>query len=111
MTDSMTLYGTDAPVENIDPIANYVAAVTRRMRTGDPFYADQAMTRMEALEAATSRAAWAAFEEDDKGTLTVGKLADVTVLSRDLLTASEAELPDTRVLMTIVGGELRFRAE
>ena len=108
---AVVINGTDAPVENIDPIANYVAAVTRRMRTGDPFYADQAMTRMEALEAATSRAAWAAFEENDKGTLTVGKLADITVLSQDLLTASEAELPDTRVLMTIVGGELRFRAE
>ena len=108
---AVVINGTDAPVENIDPIANYVAAVTRRMRTGDPFFVDQAMTRMEALEAATSRAAWAAFEEDDKGTLTVGKLADVTVLSQDLLTVPDADLPNTRVLMTIIGGELRFRAE
>ncbi|UCE03504.1 MAG: amidohydrolase [Candidatus Latescibacterota bacterium] len=100
--------GTDVPVEKIDPIANFYATVTRRTADGAVFYADQRMTRMEALESCTLGAAYAAFEEDIKGSLSVGKLADAVVLSRDILTVPEAEILDTRVDITIIGGEIEY---
>ena len=103
--------GTDAPVEDVDPIASYHASVSRRTKSGEVFYADQRMSRMEALQSYTINAARAAFEEDQKGTLTPGKLADVVVLSRDILTIPEAEILDTEVLYTIVGGKVRYRAD
>jgi len=102
--------GTDAPVEDVDPVANFHAAVTRRMADGSTFYPDQRMTRMEALRSATIDAARAAFEEGRKGSLTPGKLADVVVLSRDILTVPEEEILGARVLMTFVGGELLYEA-
>ena len=102
--------GTDCPVEPVDPIATFHAAVTRRMADGSAFHPDQVMTRTEALRAATLDAAYAAFEEDVKGSLEVGKLADVTVLSRDILSIPEDEIPGAEVLATIVGGAVRYRA-
>jgi predicted amidohydrolase YtcJ len=66
------------------------------------------MTREEALRSYTLSAAYAAFEEDIKGSLTVGKLADVTVLSKDILTVPEEQIRDARVLYTIVGGEVKY---
>jgi predicted amidohydrolase YtcJ len=103
--------GTDAPVEAVDPIASYHAAVTRQLPDGAFFYPGQVMTREEALRARTLDAAYAVFEEDIKGSLETGKLADVTVLSKDILTVPDDEILDTRVLYTIVGGEVRYRAE
>ena len=100
--------GTDVPVEDIDPIASYYASVVRQDRDGNDFFPDQRMTRMEALESYTINNAYAAFEEDLKGSLTPGKLADITVLDRDILTVPEDEILQTRVDMTIVGGEVRF---
>ena len=102
--------GTDAPVEDVDPIPNFYAAVTRRMHNGKLFYPEQRMTRQEALRAYTANNAYAAFEEDRKGTLSLGKLADVTVLSRDILTIPEEEILETTVLYTIVGGEVVYAA-
>ncbi len=102
--------GTDAPVEPVDPIASFYATVTRRLADGTRFYPDQALSREEALATYTKNAAWAAFEESDKGTLEVGKLADITVLDRDLLTLPEDEIPATRVVWTIVGGEVLHEA-
>jgi predicted amidohydrolase YtcJ len=102
--------GTDAPVEAVDTMPSYHAAVTRRMADGTAFYPRQAMTRDEALRAMTLDAAYAAFEEDIKGSLGVGKLADVTVLSKDILTVPEDEILETRVLYTIVGGTVEYRA-
>jgi predicted amidohydrolase YtcJ len=69
------------------------------------------MTREEALRARTLDAAYAVFEEDIKGSLETGKLADVTVLSKDILTVPDDEILGTRVLYTIVGGEVRYREE
>jgi len=103
--------GTDAPVEAVDPIASYHAAVTRQLADGSFFYPEQAMTREEALRARTLDAAYAVFEEDIKGSLVPGKLADVTVLSKDILEVPAEEILDTKVLYTIVGGEVRFRGE
>lgn len=103
--------GTDAPVEDIDPLANFVAAVARSSRDGNVFYARQAMTRMEALAAATSVAAYAAFEEGTKGTLAPGRVADIVVLSRDILEVAAEDLPATRVEHTIVAGEVVYSAK
>lgn len=100
--------GTDAPIEDVDPIANFHASVTRKMPDGEPFYPEQRMTREEALRSYTINAAYAAFEEDVKGSLRPGKLADVTVLSRDILTVSEERILDTEVLYTIVGGRVLY---
>jgi predicted amidohydrolase YtcJ len=110
-TGAVIASGTDAPVEPVDTMRSFHAAVTRRMDDGAAFYPSQAMTRMEALRARTIDAAYAAFEDDIKGSLEVGKLADVTVLSRDILEVPAAEILDTRVLATVVGGVIRYRAD
>jgi len=103
--------GTDTPVEDVDPIANYYAAVTRRLADGRAFYPEQRMTRTEALRSMTVAAAYAAFEEHEKGTLTPGKLADVVVLSQNLLTVPDDRILDTEVVYTIVGGNLLYEGE
>jgi hypothetical protein len=103
--------GTDCPVEPVDPIADYHAAVTRQLDDGSAFFPEQCMTRDEALRARTLDAAYAAFEDDIKGSLEVGKLADVTVLSQDILGIEADRIPDTHVLYTIVGGTVRYRAD
>ena len=103
--------GTDAPVEDIDPIASYHASVTRRMRNGETFYPEQRLTRLEALRSYTTNGAYAAFEEDIKGTLAPGKLADVVVLSRDILDVPEEEILEAEVLFTIVGGKVLYRKD
>jgi hypothetical protein len=100
--------GTDVPVERIDAIASYYASVSRAMNDGRKFHPDQAMTRDEALRSYTINNAYAAFEEDIKGTLTPGKLADIVVLSQDILMVPEADIPATEVDLTFVGGELRY---
>src|SRR5204862_3032717 len=69
--------GTDAPVEDVDPIPSFYASVSRRVKDGSVFYPDQRMSRMEALRSYTINAAFAAFEEAIKGSLRAGKLADV----------------------------------
>jgi predicted amidohydrolase YtcJ len=102
--------GTDAPVEDVDPIPNFYASVTRRLADGSTFYPDQRMSRDEALRSYTRNAAFAAFEEGSKGTLAVGKLADVTVLSKDILTVPEEEIRNARVDFTIVGGKVLYSA-
>jgi hypothetical protein len=100
--------GTDAPVEDVDPIANFYATVTRRLADGSTFYPDERMSRPEALRSSTWNAAYAAFEEGAKGSLAVGKLADVTVLSKDILTVPEEEIRSARVDFTIVGGKVLY---
>ena len=103
--------GTDVPVEPVDTMPSFHAAVTRQMADGTAFYPEQVMTAMEMLRASTIDAAYAAFEDDIKGSLEVGKLADVTVLSKDILEEPPEEILSTRVLYTVVGGAVRYRAE
>jgi hypothetical protein len=103
--------GTDAPVEDVDPIASYYATVSRRLNDGSVFFGDQRMTRMEALKSYTINGAFAAFEEKIKGSLTVGKLGDVTILSKDILTIPEEQIPTAKVLYTIVGGKVMYEAK
>jgi predicted amidohydrolase YtcJ len=102
--------GTDAPVEDVDPIASFYASVSRKLPDGSLFYPDQRMSREEALRSYTINAAHAAFEEDIKGSLTEGKLADITILSQDILTVPEDEIMNTEVIYTIVGGKITYRA-
>lgn len=101
--------GTDAPVENVDPIACFYASVTRKLASGASFFPTQKMTREQALKSYTVNAAYAAFEEDIKGSLAPGKLADIVVLSQDILTVPDDKLLATRVEMTIVGGKVRWQ--
>ena len=102
--------GTDAPVEDVDPLPSYYASVTRMMNNGKQFYPAEVMTRDEALKTYTLNAAYAAFEEDIKGSLTPGKLADITVLSKDITTVPAPEILKTKVVATIVGGKVKYRA-
>jgi predicted amidohydrolase YtcJ len=108
---AMISNGTDAPVEDVDPIPNFYATVTRKLKDGSVFFGDQKMSREEALRSYTINGAFAAFEEDVKGTLKVGKLADMTVLSRDIMTVPDDEIPTARVLYTIVGGKVLYTAK
>ncbi len=103
--------GTDAPVEDVSPIASYYASVTRKLKDGSVFYPDQRMSRAEALKSYTLSGAFAAFEETSKGSLTPGKLADITVLSKDILSVAEDEIPKTQVIYTVVGGKVLYSKE
>jgi predicted amidohydrolase YtcJ len=100
--------GSDTPIESTNPLLGIYASVTRMTPDGFPkggWVAEQRMTREEAVRSYTTAAAYAAFEEDDKGTLEVGKLADAVLLSRDIMTIPAPELLDTQVRFTMIGGE------
>jgi hypothetical protein len=101
--------GTDAPVEDVSPIASFYATVTRKLADGRVFYPDQRMSRMEALKSYTINTAYAAFEEDVKGSIKSGKYADLVVLSKDIMTVPDDQIPSTEVAYTIVGGEVRYQ--
>jgi len=101
--------GTDVPVERIDPMANFYATITRKTKDGSVFFGDQKMSRAEALKSYTWNGAFAAKEETLKGSLAVGKLADITVLSKDIMTVAEDEIPSTQAVYTIVGGKIAYR--
>jgi hypothetical protein len=103
--------GTDAPVEDLSPIECFYATVTRRLPSGVTFFPEQRMTRTEALRSYTLAAAYGAFEEDLKGSLEPGKLADIVVLSKDIMTCPENEILQATVIHTIVGGKVRFPVE
>lgn len=103
--------GTDAPVEDINPIECFYSAVTRKNEEGNTFYPDQKMTRLEALKSYTINGAYASFEEDVKGTIEKGKYADFIVLSNDLLNCSDEEIKNTKVLYTIVNGKIAYEAK
>jgi predicted amidohydrolase YtcJ len=108
-TGAVVTNGTDAPVEDVDPIASYHATVTRRAADGSVFFPGQRMSRMEALKSYTIEGAYAAFEESSRGTLRPGKYADIVVLSKDILRIPEEEIPSAEVMYTIVGGKVRYR--
>lgn len=102
--------GTDAPVEDVDPIESYYASVTRkRSDTGLEFFPEQRMTRREALHSYTLGNAYAAHEDHYKGSLEVDKVADLVILSKDLINCTDDEILDTEVLYTIVNGEIKFK--
>ncbi|MDH4260774.1 MAG: amidohydrolase [Gammaproteobacteria bacterium] len=104
--------GTDAPVELGDPIIEFYAAVTRRALdgyAGPDWGLEQRLTREEALRLLTYWPAYAAFQEGERGTIEVGKLADFTVLSADIMQVPDARILKARVVYTIIGGEVVYR--
>ena len=104
--------GSDFPVEGVDPLWGLYAAVTRQDKKGWPeggWQPGERMTRMEALRSFTIDAAYAAFEEGQKGSLEVGKLADMVVLSRDIMEIPAVEMLDTHVVTTILGGRVVYQ--
>ncbi len=103
--------GTDAPVEDVDPVKCFYSAVTRKDADGKVFSGDQKMSRLEALKSYTINGAYATFEENIKGSIKVGKLADLVVLSKDLLKCSDDDIQKTKVLYTIVGGKILYTSK
>jgi predicted amidohydrolase YtcJ len=103
--------GSDFPVEDPNPLWGFYAAITRQDREGSPpggWFPDQRMTREEALRSWTMEGAYAAFEEKSKGSLVPGKLADFVMLSGDIMQVPPSEILQTRVKMTVVGGEIVY---
>jgi predicted amidohydrolase YtcJ len=101
--------GSDAPVCDPDPFPNFHAMLTRKTWRGTVMDAGEAVGIEEALQAYTEFGAWSQKQESVKGKLTPGMLADVAVFSRDLLTATPAEiLEDTRCDLTILGGKIVY---
>lgn len=103
--------GTDAPVEDVDPLPSFYASVTRKLADGVTFFPEQCMTREQALRSYTIDCAYAAFEESQKGSLVPGKLADIVVLSSDLRSCPDDEIRNAKVLYTIVGGRIAYQAQ
>ena len=105
--------GSDAPVEVGSPLIEFYAAVARKDLKGfegEGWHPEQKLTREQALALFTSAAAYAAFQEDDLGTIEAGKLADFTVFDIDLMTVAEAEILDAETVMTVVGGKIVYDA-
>jgi predicted amidohydrolase YtcJ len=105
--------GSDAPVERGEPMIEFYAAVTRKSIKGesaDGWHPEQALTREQALKIFTFNAAYAAFEENDKGSIEPGQLADLTILSADIMKIPEPEILKTTCAMTVVGGEIVYEA-
>ncbi len=106
--------GTDAPVEPIDPMAGFYASVSRKTLKGMPdggYEPLEKMTRNQALRSYTLDAAYAAFQENDKGSIEVGKWADFTILDKNIMTIPENQILETKVAMTVIGGEVVFDKE
>ena len=107
-------FGSDWPVAPLSPILGIYAAVTRATLDGkhpDGWFPEQRLTVAEALRAYTHGSAYAAFQENEKGSIAPGKLGDVVVLSGDLFTIPPARIKDAHVVMTIVGGKIVYQAE
>ena len=105
--------GSDAPVERGEPMIEFYAAVTRKSVKGESregWHLEQAVSRAQALKMFTINAAYAAFEENDKGSIEPGKLADFTVFSADIMKIPAPEILKTRCEMTIIGGEIVYGA-
>ncbi len=103
--------GSDAPVERGEPMIEFYAAVARKDQkgfSGEGWHPEQAVSREQALKMFTIWAAYAAFEEKSKGSIEVGKLADLTVFSADIMNIAEPEILKTRCVMTVIGGEVVY---
>jgi predicted amidohydrolase YtcJ len=110
---AVLINGSDVPVEPIDPIASFYASTTRKTLKGLPNFGyepKQKMTRIEALKSYTINAAYGAFEDQIKGSIEIGKYADFTVFSQNLITIPEEKILDTKVLYTIVNGVVEYQA-
>ncbi|SVA18199.1 uncharacterized protein METZ01_LOCUS71053, partial [marine metagenome] len=106
---AVVMNGTDPPVEEIDPIASFHCSIARQLPDGSIFQPEQRMTREQTLRSYTINNAYASFEETFKGSLELGKLADVTVLSKDIMTVPEDEILETEIVYTIIGGKIKYK--
>jgi len=106
---AVVMNGTDPPVEEIDPIASFHCSIARQLPDGSIFQPEQRMTREQTLRSYTINNAYAAFEETFKGSLELGKLADVTVLSKDIMIVPEDEILETEIVYTIIGGKIKYK--
>ena len=106
---AIIMNGTDPPVEEIDPIASFHCSVTRELPDGSIFQPEQRLTRAQALRSYTINNAFAAFEEHLKGSITPDKLADITVLSKDIMSVPEDEILETEIIYTILGGKIVYK--
>ncbi len=107
--------GTDVPVEDVSALECFYASVTRKRHQssdkGLELFPEQKMTRAQAIHSYTAANAYAAFEEEWKGTLTPGKVADIVVLSNDLMKCTDEEILATKVVWTMVGGKVLYKGE
>ena len=106
--------GSDAPVETFNPFIGLSCAVLRTDEQGRPnggWYPAEAMTREQALRSYTIWGAYAGFEENLKGSIEPGKLADFIVIDKDYMKCREEEIKDIRVLKTVLGGETVYTAD
>jgi predicted amidohydrolase YtcJ len=106
--------GTDAPIEPVNPIPCFYASITRKTLKGEPedgYEPAEKMTRAQALRSYTADAAYGAFEEQIKGTIAVGKLADFTVFSQDIMQVPEDQILKTAVALTMVGGKIVYQKQ
>ncbi len=106
---ALIMNGTDPPVEEISPIVSFHCSITRELPDGSIFQPEQRLTREQALQSYTINNAFAAFEEDLKGSIAPGKLADFTVLSKDIMTVPEDKILDAEIVYTILGGEIIYK--
>ena len=106
---ALIMNGTDPPVEEISPIVSFHCSITRELPDGSIFQPEQRLTREQALQSYTINNAFAAFEEDLKGSIAPGKLADFTVLSKDIMTVAEDKILDAEIVYTILGGEIIYK--
>ncbi len=105
--------GTDTPVEPVNPLIGFHAAITRQDANNWPaggWFEGERMTRQEALQSMTIWPAYASFMEDVSGSLTIGKYADFVVLDQDIMTVAPERILDTQVLMTVLGGTVVYQA-
>ena len=112
-TGSIIINGTDVPVEPINPIASLYASSTRQTLKGNPeggYEPYQKMTRMEALKSYTINAAFGAFEENIKGSIDIGKYADFTIFSQNIITVPDNQLLNTKIKYTIINGQIEYQA-
>ena len=104
-------FGTDFPVEDISPIMTFYSAVVRKDISGYPeggFQIENALGRLDAILAMTISGAYANFEEDEKGSIEIGKFADFIILDNDLIESAESKIPYTNIVATFINGELVF---
>lgn len=107
---AVVLNGTDAPVEDVNPLESFYATVTRtRSDNGFEFFPEQSLTRREALHSYTLANAYGAFEEEQKGSLELGKYADITILNKNLMSCSASEILDASVQYTIIDGKIKYQ--
>jgi len=112
--NKLIAFGSDFPVEDVNPLYGFHAAVARQDAKGYPeggFQPQNAIDRQKSLRAMTDWAAYSCFQEDEIGTIEVGKKADFVILEKDLMEAPNEELRDTKVLATFIAGEKVFEAK